>query len=172
MTGPLTNQRHELFCQHLVAGKLTQADAYREAGFKGSGRSMRANAGRLIADDSVSARVAALRAALFDNYAVTNDRILGEMALSAFARMKDYTALLACGDLDDVTSEESAAITEFTVDRVRRKGDDTVETVRTRLKLGDKHQSLVALAKIKGLMREVAPTPVAVTFTVEWAVRR
>ncbi len=169
MPGPLANQRHELFCQHLVSGRLTQADAYREAGFKGTIQSMHANAARLIADDRIAARVAELREVLFERYEVINDRIVGEMALSAFARMKDYAELLGSGEIDCLTSDESAAITDFTVDRVGRRGDDTVQIIRTRLKLGDKHQSLVALAKIKGLMRGADTAPVPVTFTVEYA---
>ena len=40
------------------------------------------------------------------------------------------------------------------------------------MKLGDKHQSLVALAKIKGLMRGVDAAPLTVTYTVEWAEPR
>ena len=178
MTGPLANQRHELFCQHLVTGKLTQADAYREAGFKGNVPAMHANAARLITNDKIAARVAELREALFDRYEVTNDRIIREISLSGFARMKDYKALLLSGNLDDVTSEESAAVTEITVDRVekrggcrRKKGEEPehqAEVVRTRIKLGDKHQSLVTLAKIKGLMRDSDVPPVAVNFIVEW----
>lgn len=110
---------------------------------------------------------------------VTNDRIIREISLSGFARMKDYKVLLASGNLDDVTSEESAAVTEIIVDRVEKRGggrrkqgekpEAQAEVVRTRIKLGDKHQSLVTLAKIKGLMRDVDTPPVAVNFIVEWA---
>jgi phage terminase small subunit len=169
MPGPLDNQRHELFCQHLVTGKLTQADAYREAGFKGSAQSMHANAARLIANDRVAARLAELREALFDKFEVSNDRVIRELALSAFARMGDYQALLATGRLDTISSEQTAAISQFTVERIAGEGpseNKEPDIIRTRLKLGDKLQSLIALAKIKGLMKEGGSEPLQVMFNV------
>lgn len=175
MTGtPLDNQRQEDFCQHLAANK-TQPEAYVLAGYKANDGA----ASRLAGKVKIRARVAEIRQPVLDRYAVTNDRIIREMALSGFARMGDYKKLLSTGDLDDITSDESAAITEITVDRVncgkkptkrRAKDDDEddVETIRTRIKLGNKHQSLVSLAQIMGLTKEVNLT-IPVSFTVEFA---
>ena len=167
---PLENQRQEDFCQHLAANK-TQPEAYVLAGYRPNDGA----ASRLAGNAKIRARVAEIRQPLLDRYAVTNERIIREMALSGFARMGDYKKLLATGDLDDITSDESAAITEITVDRVnygRRRAkagdDDDVETVRTRIKLGNKHQSLASLAQIMGLTKEVNVT-VPVSFTIEWA---
>lgn len=56
----LKNARHERFAQLVVSGKA-QATAYLEAGFKGSESAARANAARLIATDSVRARVSELQ---------------------------------------------------------------------------------------------------------------
>ncbi len=56
----LENSRHEEFCQ-LVASGRSQTVAYIEAGFSEKGAN--ANASRLIANDSISARITELQAA-------------------------------------------------------------------------------------------------------------
>src|SRR5438094_524423 len=55
---PLEDARRERFCQFVASG-LSQAEAYRQAGYSENGAN--GNAAALIANHSVSARVAALR---------------------------------------------------------------------------------------------------------------
>jgi phage terminase small subunit len=55
----LTEQQ-ERFCQLIIQGN-NQTEAYREAGYKGSGKQLGDNASRLIANDRVQARIAELR---------------------------------------------------------------------------------------------------------------
>jgi phage terminase small subunit len=56
----LDNPKHELFAQLIVEGK-SQVMAYIDAGFSGNGA--RGNASRLIANDSIKARIKALQEA-------------------------------------------------------------------------------------------------------------
>lgn len=157
--GPLKNHRQELYCQEIVSGK-SQSEAYRLAGYKHDAGA----ASRLSANVNVVARIAELLKPVFDRYAITTDRIQREMALSAFARMKHYEKFITSGSWDDVTEEESAAIGEVTTRRTRTEAG--VEVVDLKFKLADKHQSLVALAKIRGLMKEGGSEPMQVIFNV------
>lgn len=172
MSGPLKNLRHEKFAQLMVTSGMSQVAAYREAGFReGTDQTMRANAARLIARDAVSARIAELRKPVLDKYGVTNDRIIRELALSGFARMGDYAELIGDGDLTKLESEATAAITEFTIDTIPgggRGANKQPDNLRTRIKLGNKHQALVALAQISGLMKEQVALDAHVTFTIEY----
>ena len=156
----LKNIRHERFCQEIVAGN-SQTEAYRLAGYSEDASA----ASRISSNVKVSERISELRGKILDKYQVTNERIIGEMARLGFSRFKDYKAILASGDLDDVDEDQSAAITEMTVDTSFT--DDGAQVRRVRLKLADKMQSLNSLAKISGLMREEAAVSVPVTFLVQ-----
>jgi len=160
----LKSTQQERFAQAVVNG-MNQREAYEHAGYKSKRADARMNASRLAKTPAVKARIKELRAASFDKYEITNDRIMRELALSAFARMKDYAAILDSGDLEHVTSEESAAITELVRDRIGSV------TTRTRIKLGNKQSALEALAKIAGLMKEQPANTAHVTFHIEWAKR-
>ena len=59
-TGSLTNARHELFAQELAKGN-TQAGAYRLAGYADTNRAGHKNASRMMTNDDIQARVAALQ---------------------------------------------------------------------------------------------------------------
>jgi len=64
------SEQQERFCQAIVAG-LNQTDAYKAAGYKGAYKSLKDNAARLIANDSVAARIAELRKPIAAKAAVT-----------------------------------------------------------------------------------------------------
>jgi len=167
MAGPLANIRHERFCREIISGK-SQVEAYRLAGYECAQRSLEANAHRLMENDGVKKRIAELGKPIHDKYAVTNDRITRELALLGFARLKDYSKLMESGSLDDVTSEESAAISELLVETtVSGKGDDATPTRRVKLKLSDKRQALVELGKLQGMFKDGADLNVPVTFIIE-----
>jgi hypothetical protein len=159
MTGPLAKKEHEEFC-NLIAQGVGKSEAYREVGYKGTPSTIAASATNLLKKTSIRQRIAELSKPVFDQYQITTDRIQREMALSGFARMVDYADLLDTGDLRALDSERSAALTELT----RETTDGGI--TRTKIKLGDKHQSLVALAKIHGLMKDGGGEPVQVIFNV------
>lgn len=74
---PLSNGRHEKFAQAIAAGK-TQEEAYIAAGYSEVGA--RANASRLIANDSVKARIAELQRAGAKRAEITLESLLAEAA--------------------------------------------------------------------------------------------
>jgi len=78
--GPLKNNRRERFCLALAEG-VSQAAAYQKAGYKQTA-SCAANAARLIAIDSVKARVAELKAEAAANNQVTVQSLLQELELA------------------------------------------------------------------------------------------
>ena len=64
------SEQQERFCRYIVEG-MNQTDAYKAAGYKGAYKSLKDNAARLIANDSVAARIAELRKPLALKAAVT-----------------------------------------------------------------------------------------------------
>lgn len=74
---PLSNARHERFAQELAKGK-TQEQAYIDAGYAAEGA--RGNAARLIANDSVAARVAELQSVVADKSTWDAARIINNLA--------------------------------------------------------------------------------------------
>jgi len=54
------SEQQERFCRYIVEG-MNQTDAYKAAGYKGAYKSLKDNAARLIANDSVASRIAELR---------------------------------------------------------------------------------------------------------------
>jgi hypothetical protein len=131
---PLKNQRHELFCQTLVKGAkngMSQASAYQRSGYKADDAAARANAARLIATDSIRARLAELTAptvkktrttidtlaqqfdAVFD--AAMSNTQLGAAGAAAAAKakllgfMRDRLEVGGVGSFDACTTIEEAA---------------------------------------------------------------
>lgn len=70
----LKNQRHELFAQHLFAGK-TADEAYELAGFKPN----RGNATRLKANESIQARVKELQGAVVRKTVISKEWVIEKL---------------------------------------------------------------------------------------------
>jgi hypothetical protein len=87
-----------------------------------------------------------------EKYEITRDRITRELALLAFSNMADYTRSANSGadhdlDLEDLTRDQMAAISEFTVDTIGGgTGDgERRRILRTRIKLCPKVPALQLL---------------------------
>jgi len=73
----LNNPRHERFCQaYVTTGNASEA--YRQAGFKS--KEVDGNAGRLIVRDSISSRIAEIRAELQRKSAISREEALSFLA--------------------------------------------------------------------------------------------
>ena len=160
MSDPLANIRHETWCREVITGK-SDVEAYRIA-FNCSQKTAESNATRLRDNAGVCARLAELRQPILDRYDITADNITREMALIGFHRAKDYAKFLSSGNLDDVTSEQSAAIKD-----VRTKVDEAGKSI-VEVKFADKMAPLNSLARIIGLTTDTNVN-MPVTFTVEFA---
>jgi phage terminase small subunit len=88
--GKALTEQQERFCQAIVAG-MNQTDAYKAAGYKGAYKSMKDNAARLIANDSVAQRIAELRKPIAAKAAVTLAWLI-EQAQEVLAAAKSDSA--------------------------------------------------------------------------------
>ena len=103
----LDNQQHELFCQKIAEG-MSQTDAYEAAGYKGSRKSLTDNAARLIANDSIAARIAELRASAAQEAQIDLAWLIRECVATYAAAKKDAAygpAVSALKELGILTGE-------------------------------------------------------------------
>jgi phage terminase small subunit len=89
-----------------------------------------------------------------ENYAVSRERNVAELARMAYASMKDYTRLVGTDrvvDLSAATDDQLRAMQEITVeDYLDGRGEDARQVRRTRIKLADKGMSIERLNKMFG----------------------
>ncbi len=92
---PLKNIKHEKFAQEIVKGS-SGSSAYMAAGFKAKTVNVaRVGASQLLMKPNVSGRINELRAKLADEFAVTQEKIVRELAKMAFS---DIRSVVKWGD--------------------------------------------------------------------------
>lgn len=105
----------------------------------------------LMSRPLVKAAIAERYKRITDRFAITAENVTQEIALLAFARMGDYKQFGITADLDDLTSEQSAAISEMTVKEYKEgRGEEGRPVREFKFKLHDKGGALDKLAKIVG----------------------
>lgn len=90
---------------------------------------------------------------------ITQDRVLQELAKLGFANMHDYMRITPEGepvaDLSQLSRDQAAAITEFTVeDFTDGRGEDARDVRRVKFKLADKRAALVDIGKHLGMFKD------------------
>ena len=158
---PLKNTKHEIFAQEVAKGK-TRENAYLEAYPNCSPTSANKNASRLMANDGILRRIEEIQSQAAQECGVTVQRIVEELAKIGFSNISDYidgsNGNISFVDLDDLTREQAAAISEITIDTLKRQdkrtGDVSEETLRVKFKLHDKRAALVDLGKHLGMFTE------------------
>lgn len=105
----------------------------------------------LMSRPLIKAAIAERYKRITDRFAITAENVTQEIALLAFARMGDYKQFGITADLDDLTSEQSAAISEMTVKEYKEPGDEGRPIREFKFKLHDKGGALDKLAKIVGV---------------------
>lgn len=160
--GALANGRHELFAQGVAKG-LSLTDAYAAAGYKSDGGHSRKAASRLATNVDVIARISELQHKVADRVvektAITEARVLEELALLGFANMQDYIRVGSDGDpytdFSALTREQAAAIGEVTVEDFKDgRGENARDVRRVKFKLADKRGALVDIGKHLGMFKE------------------
>ena len=155
----LRNPKHEIFAQELATGKHV-FDAYKHAGFK---RPRDSNARRLRNTPEIRERVKEIALVFAEEAGVHSGAVQLELARLAFANMRDYVVIGKDGlpyvDLSELTREQAAAISEFSVDTIEGKereadGKSKPTVTRVKFKLHDKRGALSDLAKILGVVKE------------------
>ena len=151
---------------------LNATAAYIRAGYKDT-PAARANAARLIADDSIQDRIAYLKQERAKRLAVTADEVVAELAKLAMSNMADYIQTTPEGDayvdLSNLTRDQAAALSEITVeDYVDGRGEGAREVRKVKIKLNSKQAALESLAKHLGVYEadNAQKLPDAVTWHV------
>jgi phage terminase small subunit len=116
-------------------------------------KSVHQNASKLLADANVAPRVAELQAKVSaiaeDRYAVTQERIIAEVARCAFYRADDFFEWGPSGvvvkDSTKLTPDQIAAVCE---------ASQSITTGTIKIKLADKLAALDKLARIMGMFVE------------------
>lgn len=119
--------------------------------------------------DDVRAEIEKRRARHEKNFAVTEDRIIAELAALAFARMGDLVEVNEDGsaelDFNRLTPEMKAAMSEFSYETLEQVQDEveadadgeispkprTIRITKPKIKFGSKQAALDALVRIKGM---------------------
>lgn len=109
-------------------------------------------ASQLLAILSVQEAVQAKMARRFERAEITAEKILRELSLLAFSRMKDYLQVYEDGDaavnLANLDDDKWAAVQEVTSEvYVEHVGDDPRQVKRTKFKLAEKRGALELLGK-------------------------
>ncbi|KKM05625.1 hypothetical protein LCGC14_1752260, partial [marine sediment metagenome] len=142
----LRSDQQRTFVDHVVAGTIAHAEAYRQAystrALQRSDRAARTPAARLMANGRVQRAVQERREAHARDADINAARILRELARIGFADMADYEDAIAPGaTLRDLPAGASRVVSEL-----KRAPDGTVT-----FKLAGKQAALDALAKHVGL---------------------
>lgn len=163
------SHKHERFCQGIAEG-MAGVDAYIFAGYECSAAIARNSASRLLANDSIKARVAELlekrrqidaqaTEIAIQKLAITKERVLSELAKIGFSdirkvvrwngqKLKDGEVVsndvsLICSD--EIDDDTAAAISEISQS----------PTGGLKVKLHDKKGALVDIGKQLGMFKEV-----------------
>lgn len=149
----LANRKHEQFCQ-LVAGGMSGVKAYSEVGFTPSSR----NAGRLISQANIKARIAEILARGAARTEVTVERTVRELADMAFYDPGEIGAANIKGpeDIQHLPEPLRRAICGWSWDR---QGNFV-------LKLANKDGALDKIGRYLGMYRDKVEHSGGVTITI------
>lgn len=155
MAAKLTPRQAAFVNEYLV--DLNAAAAARRAGY--SERTARKIGQENLTKPDIAKAIEAAKAERSERTLITADRVLSEIAKLAFANLMDYFSLTADGvpyiDLTNLTPDQTAALTEITVDEYVIGGEDDGRSVRKiKIKMADKRANLELLAKHLGLFND------------------
>jgi phage terminase small subunit len=140
----------EAYLIHKNATKAAIASGFSE-------RSANNQGARLMANDAIRAEIEARLASILDRYAVTSERTIREMAKIAYGNIGDYISIHDDGgttiDLTTTTRDQLAALNSIDVEEYTEgRGKKARGVKRIKIKLSDKRQALMDLAKIQRLL--------------------
>lgn len=116
-------------------------------------------ASRLFDRPEVVAEIERIQNRMSKKAEITRERLLNEYAKIGFSNLGDLIEVDANGDgwidLSTLSSEQRAAISEFTVEEYKEgRGDDARDVKKTKIKFSDKKGSLDSIARILGLFND------------------
>jgi phage terminase small subunit len=161
-SGRLTNKQRS-FVEEYFRNGCNGAAAYAKAYATRAGPQRRAEeAARLLRHPKIAPIICAAKrsataevATVIERYAVTQARVLAELARLAFSSMQDYVTVQPDGtaivDLSRVDADQWCAVSELRGDEyVEGRGADARVVKRVRIKLHGKREALEAIARIEG----------------------
>jgi phage terminase small subunit len=169
--GPKGNALRELdflekcFVRRYIATR-DPAKAAKAAGFREGECDLRAEGLRLAQTHHIAMAIASEQKEILASLKVDATSILAELSKIAFTNMRDFLDVAEDNktlvlDLTDVPYERFAAITEYTVDertseRFDKEGNvvSSITTRKPKIKMGEKRQALMDLARIEGMLVE------------------
>jgi phage terminase small subunit len=169
--------RQGFFVRHYLVTN-NAAEAARQAGY--SKKAARQQGAFLLTKPNIVAEITKRRAAIMEKLDITPQRIADELARIAFANMQDFMTLSADGApvtyFEGLTRDRAAAVKEVTVEEFT--DGQSREVRRVKIKLADKLNALMLLAKFLGMFtekyqRDSRQTPVGVLLDeIDGASRR
>lgn len=161
----VTEQEERFVQAYLVDFNGTQAALSAGYGGGSNAKSAGVMATRLLARPNIKARITAIEKPVFDQYEISKERIMREVALCAFSNMGDYTRIMSDGslitDFTTVTRDQMAALSQVEVTEmapVMTVTSDGLpiarEVVKIKVKTVDKLAALDKLMKRHGLIKE------------------
>lgn len=142
----MTARKRVFVAEYLV--DLNASRAARVAGY--SEKTCNAQAHNLMQEPEIQAEISRMMEIRAKKSAIKGERVIEELANIGFANFLDYVAIDEDGmpvpNLKGLTRAQAAAISEFTVDQIKRQSDgQTVD--RIRLKFHNKPEALQLLGR-------------------------
>lgn len=148
----LTPQQYRFVEEYLLDPKASITNAAIRAGYAISSAAQ--SGSRLMAKQQVKDAIAAAQNARADRLGITQDRVLQELALIAFANLKDIISVNAEGDttvdLEGMSRNVAAALGEVSISTKGGKN----KTKTAKIRLSDKIGALEKLGKHLGMFRD------------------
>lgn len=134
---------------------FNQSKAMEAAGYKHG----RMYAARFFRQPAVANEIERRRAKMAEKHNVTQDSIMRELAKMAFSSLGDLIEVDSEGNgwinLERLSDEQRAAVSEFTVDEYKEgRGEDSRAVKKTKIKFHDKLGALNSLARILGIFND------------------
>ena len=144
----LTEKQRRFCHEYLVDLNATQAAI--RTGY--SKKTAESQGSRLLTNVEVRKLIDDLKLARAEKLEITKDRVLREIAKSAFSNILDYMEVQPDGtaivDLSNMTREQAAALGEITVDSYTEgNGEELKDVKRVKIKLNDKGKALDQLGR-------------------------
>jgi phage terminase small subunit len=109
-----------------------------------------------LSKPEIAEAIAAARKEWEQRTAITQDRVLAELAKIGFANMQDYMRAGPAGDpyldFSQLTRDQAAALSEVTVEDFKDgRGEESRDVRRVKFKLSDKRAALVDIGRHLGM---------------------
>lgn len=156
----LSNPKRERFCQEFIIDLNGYKAAIRA---KYSKKTARVQASQLLTKLNIQERIAELQKKRSERTAITQERVLEELAMIGFSDIRNYltidklTGAIQAKGFEDIPKDESRVLKSIKEDRVIKEDADGRKTTvydKVKFELWDKPRVLELMARHLGLVSE------------------